>query len=154
MENWRKKREKGRERGGRETYSEQLQNLIVNWMTNCIGFVNLTTGRSDRGLWHWLAMLCPTNHNNTSPVMSQMWNNQDSLRYVWCHANSCSNLGKAQHRATSDQMRWEKSQRVYYCSSTAGWKRRRHTDLLWFIFMTVSVTDFFGSGWDHWEECL
>lgn len=83
-------------------------------MTNCIGFVNLTTGTSDRGPWHWLAMLCPTNHNNTSSVMSQMWNNLDSLRNVWCYANSCLSLSKVQRWPTTDQMRRRKSQRVHY----------------------------------------
>lgn len=92
-------------------------------------------------------MLCPTNHNNTSSVMSQMWNNSDSLRYVWCNANSRLNLSKAQQWPITDQMRWEKSQRVYCSSSAVGWKWRGHTDLLWFLFTTVSVSD-------HREECL
>lgn len=35
-------------------------------------------------------------------------------------------------------MGWEKSQRAYYSSSSVGWKWRRHADLLWFLFMTVT----------------
>lgn len=76
------------------THSEQPQNLTVNWMTNCIGFINLTTGTSDRGPWHWLEMVCATNHDNKSHVMFQMWNNPHLLRYGWCYADSCSNIIK------------------------------------------------------------
>ncbi len=76
-----------------------------------------------------------------------MWNNPDSLRYVWCYANSCSNLSKAQHRRIADQTRREKSQRACCSWSGAGWKWRGHTDLLWSLFMSVSVSD-------HGEECL
>lgn len=113
-----REREGGRAGGRERDILSVSPNLAVNWMTNCIGFVNLTTGTSDRGAWHWLAMLCPTNHNNTCPVMSQMWNNFDFLRCVWCYANSCLNLSKAQHRPITDQMRCEKTQRAYYsCSS-------------------------------------
>lgn len=137
MEKQRKKRARD---GGRETSSQQPQNLTANWMTNCIGFVNLTTGTSDRGPWHWLAMLCPTNHNNTSSMMSQMWNNSDSLRYVWCYANSCSNLSIARH-ADQSVIRWDgRSHKEHIIAALLrGWKWRRQTDLLWFLFMTVSV---------------
>lgn len=147
-----KSRDKRENEERRQILSEQPQSLTINWTTNCIGFVNLTTGTSDRDPWHWLAMLCPINHNNTSPVMSQMWNNPDFLRCVWCYVNSRSKLAKVRHWPITDQMIWEKSQRADNIAPFQWVWSGEDTLVCSGFYLWQSVTDFFG--WVHWEESL
>lgn len=103
-------------------------------MTNCIGFVNLTTGASDRG---------PVTLVSNAPSYKPQ-------QHLFCDASNVEqssfsplrsdvmlipvqiSVKRGTDQLLSDQMRWEKSQGVHYGSSSVSWKWRRHTDLLRF----------------------
>lgn len=113
--------------GGRERHTEQPQTLTENWMTNCIGFVNLTTGRSDRGPWHQLATLCPPNRSDTSPVMLA---NVKQSRFSPLSPMVCGVLVKSRRRHI---VRLETLQTVCYRYLFED------IDLLWFLSVSVGV---------------